>query len=106
MEELHEIIDYIKNTEAYKNCISLREQMNNNTELVKLIEEIKLLQKEYIKSNFDKSIKEKLDEKNNLLDEYPIYNSYNKYLEEVNQMINYVNDEMNDYFNKVVNESN
>lgn len=106
MEELNKIIEYIKNTEAYKNCIDLRKQMNNNTELTKLIEEIKSLQKEYIKSNFDKNIKTKLDEKNSLLDKYPIYNSYNKNLEEVNQMINYVNDELNDYFERVVNESN
>ena len=106
MEELNKIIEYIKNTEAYKNCIDLRKQMNKNTELIKLIEEIKSLQKEYIKSNFDKTIKTKLDEKNDLLDKYPIYNSYNKYLEEVNQMINYVNDELNDYFERVVNESN
>ena len=106
MEELNKIIEYIKNTEAYKNCIDLRKQMNKNTELIKLIEEIKSLQKEYIKSNFDKTIKTKLDEKNDLLDKYPIYNSYNKYLEEVNQMINYVNDELNDYFETVVNESN
>ncbi len=65
MEELNKIIEYIKNTEAYKNCIDLRKQMNKNTELIKLIEEIKSLQKEYIKSNFDKTIKTKLDEKNN-----------------------------------------
>ena len=105
MEELNKIIEYIKNTEAYKNTVKLREQMNNNKELNDLIEDIKSLQKKYIKDN-SVSIKKELDEKTKKLEEYPIYNSYNKNLEEVNQMINYVNDELNDYFDKVINESN
>ena len=79
--------------------------MSENTELTDLIEEVKSLQKEYIKTN-STDIKKKLDEKTSKLEEYPIYNSYNKYLEEVNHMISYVNDELNDYFDKVINESN
>ncbi len=105
MEELNKIIDYITNTDSYKNTIKLREQMSHNTELNNLIEEVKSLQKKYIKNN-NESIKKELDDKINTLNSYPIYNSYNKYLEEVNQMISYVNDELNDYFNKVINESN
>ena len=104
MEELNKIIDYITNTESYQNIIKLREQMKNNKELNDLIEDIKSLQKKYIKNNND-SIKEELDKKTKKLEEYPIYNIYNKNLEEVNQMIDYVNDELNDYFEKVINES-
>ena len=104
MEELNKVIDYITNTESYQNTIKLREQMNNNKELNDLIEEIKSLQKKYIKNN-SVSIKQELDEKTKELEEYPIYNIYNKNLEEVNQMIDYVNDELNDYFEKVINES-
>ena len=104
MEELNKIIDYITNTESYKNTVKLREQMNNNKELNDLIEEIKSLQKKYIKNN-SVSIKQELDEKTKELEEYPIYNIYNKNLEEVNQMIDYVNDELNDYFEKVINKS-
>ncbi len=104
MEELNKVIDYITNTESYQNTIKLKEQMNNNKELNDLIEEIKSLQKKYIKNN-SVSIKQELDEKTKELEEYPIYNIYNKNLEEVNQMIDYVNDELNDYFEKVINES-
>ena len=104
MEELNKVIDYITNTDSYQNTIKLREQMNNNKELNDLIEEIKSLQKKYIKNN-SVSIKQELDEKTKELEEYPIYNIYNKNLEEVNQMIDYVNDELNDYFEKVINES-
>lgn len=105
MEELNKIIEYITNTEEYKNTIKLKEQMNNNSELINLVEEVKKLQKEYIKTNRD-DIKKKLDDKVSSLEEYPIYKSYNDNLEKVNQMISYVNDELNDYFDKVVNESN
>lgn len=105
MEELNKIIEYITNSESYQNTIKLKEQMNDNSELTKLIEDIKLLQKEYIKTN-SVDIKKELDDKVSKLEEYPIYKSYNKYLEEVNQMIGYVNDELNDYFDKVINESN
>ena len=104
MEELNKIIDYIINTESYQNTIKLREQMKKNKELNDLIEDIKSLQKKYIKNN-NVSIKEELDKKTKKLEEYPIYNIYNKNLEEVNQMIDYVNDELNDYFEKVINES-
>ncbi|MBQ6539142.1 MAG: YlbF family regulator [Bacilli bacterium] len=105
MEELNKIIEYITSTDSYKNTVKLKEQMSENTELTDLIEEVKSLQKEYIKTN-STDIKKKLDEKTSKLEEYPIYNSYNKYLEEVNHMISYVNDELNDYFDKVINESN
>ena len=79
MEELNKIIEYITNTDSYKNTIKLKEQMDNNTELTKLMEDIKKLQKEYIKSN-DENIKKKLNDKVSKLEEYPIYKSYNKYL--------------------------
>ena len=105
MEELNKIIEYITNTEEYNNTIKLKEQMNNNSELINLVEEVKKLQKEYIKTNRD-DIKKKLDDKVSSLEEYPIYKSYNDNLEKVNQMISYVNDELNDYFDSVVNESN
>ena len=105
MEELNKVIDYITNTKEYQNTIKLKEQMDNNEELNNLIKEVKELQKIYIKDKSSHN-KEKLDEKIKLLDNYPIYKSYNENLEVVNQMISYVNDELNDYFVKVMNESN
>ncbi len=105
MEELNKIIEYITNSEEYQNTLRLKEQMNHNSELINLIEDVKKLQKEYIKTNSD-DIKKKLDDKVSTLEEYPIYKSYNDNLEKVNQMISYVNDELNDYFERIVNESN
>ena len=82
--------------------MTIKIKMNNNTELINLIDKVKELQKKYIKTN-DNSIKEELDKCINELNSIPIYNMYMKNLDKVNEMINYVQDELNDYFYKVVN---
>jgi len=104
MEELNKITDYIINSDSYKKCIELRNKMSNNTEIMNLIDEIKSLQKKYIKNKNDE-IKKELDEKTDKLFNIPIYYKYNIYLEEVNNMISYVEEELNEYFDKVINKS-
>ena len=105
MEELNEIISWIENSKEYKKCIELKKKMNDNDELVKMISDVKKKQKEYVKSNFDKDKKKELDKLKKKLDEIPIYNVYNRNLEIVNGYIDYVRDELNDYFCKVFNDN-
>lgn len=105
MEELNDIITWIKESKEYKKCIELKKKMHDNDELVKLISDVKKKQKEYVKSNFDKDKKKELDILQNKLDEIPIYNVYNRNLEIVNSYIDYVRDELNDYFCKVFNDN-
>ena len=50
---LDELIDYIKNTIEYKKCLELKSKMSSNSNINSLIENIKNLQKKYIKSNYD-----------------------------------------------------
>jgi cell fate (sporulation/competence/biofilm development) regulator YmcA (YheA/YmcA/DUF963 family) len=104
MEELNKITDYIINSDSYKKCIELRNKMSKNTEIMNLINEIKSLQKKYIKNKKD-DIRKELDEKTDKLFNIPIYYKYNKYLEEVNDMISYVEEELNKYFDEVINKS-
>ena len=103
MEELNKIIDYITNSSEYKKCISLKNKMSNNTKLMDKINKVKVLQKKYIKSN-DLSIKKELDLLIDELNDEPLYYNYMNNLEKVNEMISFVNDELNDYFYKVINE--
>ena len=103
MEELNKVIDYIINSDSYKKCLELRDKMSKNSEIMSLIDEIKSLQKKYMKSK-SQDIKKELDEKTDNLLNIPIYYKYNQKLEEVNNMISYVEDELNDYFERVVNE--
>lgn len=101
---LLDIVSYIKNTDDYKMCMSLKKQMDDNKELVDLINEVKKLQKKYVRSNYDSKIKEELDEVENKLNDIPIYNIYLSHLEKVNEMISYVKDSLNDYFYLLLNK--
>lgn len=100
---LEEVITCITDSNDYKECIRLKSLMDKNNEIKELVEKIKELQKKYIRSGYDDSIKEKLDSLEEKLYSIPIYFTYKRHLDEVNRMINYVKDEMNDYFYKILN---
>ena len=100
---LEEVITCITDSNDYKECIRLKSLMDKNNEIKELVEKIKELQKKYIRSGYDDSIKEELDSLEEKLYSIPIYFTYKRHLDEVNRMINYVKDEMNDYFYKLLN---
>lgn len=101
--EIDDIVQYIKNSSEYKKCVLLKEQMNDNDEIKFIVDEIKSLQKKYIRSNYDDKIKKELDKKNEILSNIPIYNVYNQSLDAVNAMIDYVRNRLNDYFEQLTN---
>lgn len=107
MEELNrnldEVVNCIKNSKEYKKCIELKSKMDTNDEINSLVKEIKLKQKKYIRSN-DSNILEELKLLEEKLNSIPIYHMYLENLEEVNNMINYVKDELNDYFQELLNK--
>lgn len=100
-KKLEEVITVIKESEDYQECIKLKEKMKKNVELMQLIDTLKTLQKEYVKNGYQD--KEKLEEVENKLYEIPIYVTYMERLEKVNQMISYVEDDLNDYFYQLFN---
>ena len=71
-----------------------------------LIEEVKSLQKKYIKNSYDEKVKEELNKKINKLNKDNDYLTYNYYLEKVNEMIDLVKNELNDYFENMTNNIN
>ena len=100
-KKLEEVITVIKESEDYQECIKLKEKMKKNAELMQLVDTLKTLQKEYVKNGYQD--KEKLEEVENKLYEIPIYVTYMENLEKVNQMISYVEDDLNDYFYQLFN---
>lgn len=104
MEKLDEVVNVIKDSKEYKTCIDLKKRMESNEDINDLVKKIKILQKKYIRTN-DKDIKLELDSLEKELNEIPIYHIYMENLEKVNDMINYVKDELNDYFDKLLNEN-
>ena len=103
-KSLDEVIDCIKESPEYKDCLKIKKQMDSNKELVDLINKVKDLQKKYIRSNYDSSIKKELDKCESELKEIPIYNIYLNKLDQVNNMIDYVKDSLNDYFDNLLNK--
>lgn len=100
---LDEVIKCITMSNEYKKCIELKDKMSKNEELINLIEQVKSKQKQYIKSNFDESIKDELKLLEDRLNEIPIYVIYMQNLEIVNEKINLVKDELNRYFFEILN---
>lgn len=103
-KSLDEVVDSIKNSKEYQKCIELKKQMDSNEEVNSLVKEIKLKQKKYIRSN-DPNILSELSELEDRLNNIPIYHVYLENLEKVNDMINYVKDELNDYFDGLLNKN-
>lgn len=100
---LDELIASVKESSDYKKCLSIKKRMSENSELMELIANIKVLQKKYIRSNYAKEIKEELDKETNKLEAIPIYLEYEKYLKLVNEKIDYIKDWLNNYFNNILN---
>lgn len=102
-KRIDEVVDCIKESMEYKKCIELKEKMKDNDEINSLVKEIKLKQKKYIRTN-DSNILSELNELEEKLNTLPIYYVYTKNLEKVNEYINYVKDELNDYFKELLNK--
>lgn len=103
-KKLDDVILCIKESNECKNVIDIKKKMDSNEELKKKINDIKLLQKKYVKSNYDSSVKKDLDKLNDELLEVPIYRIYLDNLSVVNEKIEYVKDSLNDYFYNLFNK--
>lgn len=108
MEEFYkaieDVISTITNSSEYQKCLKIKERMSDNKEITEILNKIKVLQKKYVRNNYDNSIKEELDELEKKLVNIPIYNIYLQNLEIVNDKIEYVKDSLNDYFYHLFNK--
>ena len=106
MEDLYnsldEVINCIKDSPEYIKCNELKKKMSNNKEITELVNKIKKLQKDYIRTD-DSCIKEELEQCTGRLNEIPIYYIYNENLKKVNEKIDFVKDSLNDYFYRLFN---
>lgn len=103
--KIDDLILYLKTSKEYQLCLKAREKMNENKELIQLVEEVKTLQKKYIRSNYSEEIKKTLDEKVEVLNEIPLFVTYNQNLEVVNQKLQIIQEELNHYFYSKLNKS-
>lgn len=102
-QSLNKIIEFIKTSPEYIKCNELKTRMKEDEKLLELITKVKELQKKYIRNNYNQKIKEELDYHIGLLNNNNLYVLYNHYLEKVNDQIDLVKNELNDYFVKITN---
>lgn len=102
-KSLDELIDYIKNTEDYKQVLILKKEIDKDEELKKIINDVKIYQKKYVRSNFDERLKKELDKKLEELNTNKLFVTYSYHLDRVNDMIKLVKDELNEYFYEITN---
>lgn len=98
---ISEVVSAITDSEEFKECIRLKEKMDASDDIKVLVEKIKTLQKKYVRTQ-NEDIKSELNELQEMLSSIPLYDSYQKKLADVNRKIDFIKDELNDYFYKVV----
>lgn len=103
--KLDDLISYIKESKEYQLCLEAKEKMKGNEELMKQIDEVKALQKKYIRSSESEEVKKELDEKMEILNEVPIFVTYNVNLEIVNRKLQIIKEEFDQYFYSKLNKS-
>ena len=101
--KVNNIINYIKDTDSFKNYLKAKELLDKRDDLKKIISDIKKLQKEIIKYKDKKELEIKLNENIKILENDILYNQYTNYLSEVNNMLAIFENKLNKYFDDVFN---
>ena len=99
--KIDEIIQEIENSDIYKKYLSLQKQIESNSELMELINKVKVMQKDVIHK------KKKQAELDKLMDELnsnPLYREYNNTIYEINNTFGIIETSINNYFNKLMNQ--
>ena len=100
LNKVDEIINLINESDEYKKYLFLKKELENNKEVNKLINEIKILQKDVVHHIKDeKELKVREEKLNNI----PIYREYQNTLDELNNTYSIIENTLNNYFNKTLN---
>ncbi len=100
IDKVNEITKIIENSPDYKKYLEIRKEMQKNSSLMKLINEVKILQKDAVHHiDNNKVLKDKMDE----LNSYPLYREYNNALYEINNVYAIIENSLNNYFQEKFN---
>lgn len=103
LDSFDNLISEIKDSLEYKTYISLKRKLKDNKEVKSLTNEIKLLQRKAVKSNYVKDVKSfdnEIEEKLAKLESIPLYNEYLYAVKDLNYIINYVKEQIEDLINE------
>lgn len=96
-KDIDGLFETIEDSKIYKEYLSVKKQLSKNTEIMKIIEEIKRYQKILV-NNKDKIIEKELSKLYDKLNSYPIYQSYLDVLEELNNELTNIKILFENYF--------
>ena len=100
-----ELVKEIKNDKEYREYITLRDKVKSNKEIMERIDNIKTLQKQYIKSAYlDDEIKVKLDKELSELEDIPLYKEYLLKEKKINNILISIKEGINSSFDNILNK--
>lgn len=94
------LLNEVTSTPYYKDYIEIERKMKCNKEIMLLIDEIKLLQRKLVK-NYSKDMDDLYNEKVLKLNDYPIYKTFIEKQALINQDLQYIRKEIQDFFDKI-----
>ena len=101
LDKVDEIINKIETSELYKKYIDLQKKIENNKEIMLLINEVRVLQKDIV-HHLDK--KNELEMKQQELNNNPLYREYINTIDEINNTYNIIENSLNNYFYQKLND--
>ena len=104
---IEELFDSINNSNEYKEYLSITEELNNNKEVMNLIDDIKKLEKEATKLEYNgddkyKDIDKEIEEKTKELNNNSSYKEYLVKLKKFNTVLLASSSMLEDYLNDKV----
>lgn len=97
LNKVDEIIKEIEDSDDYKKYLLLKEEINNNKELVLLINKVRQMNKDYTHKMVKK---EELDSVTNELNNHPLYREYLNTISVINNEFSIIENTINNYFKK------
>lgn len=107
LEKVDNLINFIKESQEYKDYIYLSEKLSNNKKVQDYIKQIKVLQKEIVKREVNKKDITDLEEEIKTLlaelDKIPLYTEFVDKQMELNEIYQMVKTSLDDYFYNILN---
>jgi len=100
-KEIDDLFNELESSDLYKNYKNVKKQLEENTELNKILTEVKRLQKIAVNEK-DKQVELELKKLYEELDNYPLYQSYLSIKEELEEQLQHISFTLNDYFKSIL----
>lgn len=105
IEKTKELVKTIKEDNLYKEYMELRHELKSNKEINNKIEEVKRLQRKYVKGNYqDKEILDNINTLTKELEAIPLYYIYSQKEEELNNNLLLIKEGLSSSFHDIVKE--